>query len=172
MDDGMLTDAMGRTVSFKNAIVVMTSNAGSGEDRKGGLGFLPQEASERFALALRQLFSPEFLGRIDCVACFTRLGLPELTEIARRQLEKLCARANVHGLRLSIAPGAAEEAARQALSSSGGAREIRHLLQTCVQTPLADALLSDTLTGNRVVAAREGKLVVTVTGDDRTETGK
>ena len=172
MDDGMLTDAMGRTVSFKNAIVVMTSNAGSGEDRKGGLGFLPQEASERFALALRQLFSPEFLGRIDCVACFTRLGLPELTEIARRQLEKLCARANVHGLRLSIAPGAAEEAARQALSASGGAREIRHLLQTCVQTPLADALLSDTLTGNRVVAAREGKLVVTVTGDDRTETGK
>lgn len=172
MDDGMLTDAMGRTVSFKNAIVVMTSNAGSGEDRKGGLGFLPQEASERFALALRQLFSPEFLGRIDCVACFTRLGLPELTEIARRQLEKLCARANVHGLRLSIAPGAAEELARQALSSSGGAREIRHLLQTCVQTPLADALLSDTLTGNRVVAARGGKLVVTVTGDDRTETGK
>ena len=172
MDDGMLTDAMGRTVSFKNAIVVMTSNAGSGEDRKGGLGFLPQEASERFALALRQLFSPEFLGRIDCVACFTRLGLPELTEIARRQLEKLCARANVHGLRLSIAPGAAEELARQALSSSGGAREIRHLLQTCVQTPLADALLSDTLTGNRVVAAREGKLVVTVTGDDRTEAGK
>ena len=78
----------------------------------------------------------------------------------------------MHGLRLSIAPGAAEEAARQALSSSGGAREIRHLLQTCVQTPLADALLSDTLTGNRVVAVREGKLVVTVTGDDRTETGK
>ena len=172
MDDGMLTDAMGRTVSFKNAIVVMTSNAGSGEDRKGGLGFLPQEASERFLLALRQLFSPEFLGRIDCVACFTRLGLPELTEIARRQLEKLCARAGSHGLALSVEPGAAEELARQALSSSGGAREIRHLLQTCVQTPLADALLSDTLTGNRVVAVREGKLVVTVTGDDRTETGK
>ena len=144
MDDDMLTDAMGRTVSFKNAIVVMTSNAGSGEDRKGGLGFLPQEASERFALALRQLFSPEFLGRIDCVACFTRLGLPELTEIARRQLEKLCARAGSHGLALSVEPGAAEELARQALLSTGGAREIRHLLQTCVQTPLADALLSDT----------------------------
>ena len=69
-------------------------------------------------------------------------------------------------------PEQAEELARQALSSSGGAREIRHLLQTCVQTPLADALLSDTLTGNRVVAAREGKLVVTVTEDDRTETGE
>ena len=114
MDDGMLTDAMGRTVSFKNAIVVMTSNAGSSEDRKGGLGFLAQEASERFALALRQLFSPEFLGRIDCVACFTRLGLPELTEIARRQLEKLCARAGSHGLALSVEPGAAEELARRA----------------------------------------------------------
>ena len=52
MDDGMLTDSMGRTVSFKNAIVVMTSNAGSGEDRKGGLGFLPQSATERFTLCL------------------------------------------------------------------------------------------------------------------------
>ena len=172
MDDGILTDAMGRTVSFKNAIVVMTSNAGSGEDRKGGLGFLPQEASERFTLALRQLFSPEFLGRIDCVACFTQLGLPELTEIARRQLEKLCARANAHGLRLSIAPGAAEELARQALSSSGGARGIRHLLQTLVQTPLADALLLGAATQNQTVAVREGKLVVMVTGGDRTETEK
>ena len=90
----------------------------------------------------------------------------------RRQLEKLCARAGSHGLALSVEPGAAEELARQALSSSGGAREIRHLLQTCVQTPLADALLSGAAAGNRVVAAREGKLVVTVTGDDRTETGK
>ena len=98
-------------------------------------------------------------------------GLPELTEIARRQLEKLCARAGSHGLALSVEPGAAEELARQALSSSGGAREIRHLLQTCVQTPLADALLSDTLTGNRVVAVREGKLVVT-TRFPVSETGK
>lgn len=70
----MLTDSMGRTVSFKNAIVVMTSNAGSGEDQKGGLGFLPQGEKARFTLALRQLFSPEFLGRIDCVACFEKLG--------------------------------------------------------------------------------------------------
>ena len=58
MDDGMLTDAMGRTVSFKNAIVVMTSNAGSGEDRKGGLGFLPQEASERFAACTAAAVQP------------------------------------------------------------------------------------------------------------------
>lgn len=78
MDDGVLTDSMGRTVSFKNAIVVMTSNAGSGEDQKGGLGFLPQGEKARFTLALRQLFSPEFLGRIDCVACFEKLGLRSL----------------------------------------------------------------------------------------------
>ena len=58
MDDGMLTDAMGRTVSFKNAIVVMTSNAGSSEDRKGGLGFLPQEASERFAACAAAAVQP------------------------------------------------------------------------------------------------------------------
>ena len=100
MDDGVLTDSMGRTVSFKNAIVVMTSNAGSGEDQKGGLGFLPQGETARFTLALRQLFSPEFLGRIDCVACFEKLGPAELTQIAKRQLEALSKRAKSRGLTL------------------------------------------------------------------------
>ena len=170
MDDGVLTDSMGRTVSFKNAIVVMTSNAGSGEDRKGGLGFLPQSATERFTLALRQLFSPEFLGRIDCIACFERLGLPELTEIARRQLAALSERAKRHGLALRTEPGAAQEIARQALERPGGARNIRHLLQTLVQTPLSDALLSGTPPKALRILAREGKIVVSVTDGDRLET--
>ena len=172
MDDGMLTDSMGRTVSFKNAIVVMTSNAGSGEDQKGGLGFLPQGETARFTLALRQLFSPEFLGRIDCVACFEKLELPELTEIARRQLEAICGRAKSRGLTLEVASGAAEEIARQAMEKPGGARNIRHLLQTLVQTPLSDALLSGTPPKALQILAREGKIVVSVTDGDRAETGE
>ena len=171
MDDGMLTDSMGRTVSFKNAIVVMTSNAGSGEDQKGGLGFLPQGETARFTLALRQLFSPEFLGRIDCVACFEKLGPAELTQIAKRQLEALSKRAKSRGLTLEVASGAAEEIARQAMEKPGGARNIRHLLQTLVQTPLSDALLSGTPPKALQILAREGKIVVSVTDGDRAETG-
>ena len=157
---------------LKNAIVVMTSNAGSGEDQKGGLGFLPQGETARFTLALRQLFSPEFLGRIDCVACFEKLELPELTEIARRQLEAICGRAKSRGLTLEVASGAAEEIARQAMEKPGGARNIRHLLQTLVQTPLSDALLSGTPPKALQILAREGKIVVSVTDGDRAETGE
>ena len=170
MDDGVLTDSMGRTVSFKNAIVVMTSNAGSGEDQKGGLGFLPQGETARFTPALRQLFSPEFLGRIDCVACFEKLGPAELTQIAKRQLEAICGRAKSRGITLEVASGAAEEIARQALENPGGARNIRHLLQTLVQTPLSDALLSGTPPKALRILAREGKIVVSVTDGDRSET--
>ena len=131
---------------------------------------MPQGEKARFTLALRQLFSPEFLGRIDCVACFERLELPELTEIAKRQLEAICGRAKSRGLTLEVASGAAEEIARQALENPGGARNIRHLLQTLVQTPLSDALLSGEPPRALQILAREGEIVVSVTDGDRSET--
>ena len=160
MDDGMLTDAMGRTVSFKNAIIVMTSNAGSAEDQKGGLGFLPQGQSERFTLALRQIFSPEFLGRIDCIACFEKLGQNELAQIAQRQLEQLRLRAEKRGVRLCVQAGAAEEFARLALKTPGGARNIRHLLQRLVQTPLSDLLLGEEQQTACTLTVLDGQITV------------
>ena len=172
MDDGILTDAMGRTVSFKNAILVMTSNAGSGEDQKSGLGFLPQGEKDRFTLALRQVFSPEFLGRIDCVAFFDRLGLEELTEIAERQLKNLAERAKTRAIELSAAPGAAQTLAAKALASPGGARNIRHLLQTLVQSPLADALLAESAGGRWAVLARGGEIYVERVRDAQPEIQK
>ena len=160
MDDGILTDSMGRTVSFRNALIVMTSNAGSSEDVKGGLGFAAQSERNLMDGVLRRIFSPEFLGRIDCVACFEKLALPELTEIARRQLEVLCRRAAEHGAALTVKPGAAELLAQQALREASGARSIRHQLQNCVQTPLSELLLRETTAGQWYVAARGTQIAV------------
>lgn len=146
----------------------MTSNAGSGEDQKGGLGFFAAGRKGAFYPRAAAAVQPGVLGRIDCVACFEKLGPAELTQIAKRQLEALSKRAKSRGLTLEIAPGAAEEIARQAMEKPGGARNIRHLLQTLVQTPLSDALLSGTPPKALRFWQREGKIVVSVTdGDDR-----
>ena len=143
MDDGILTDSMGRTVSFKNALIVMTSNAGSSLDQKSSLGFVGQSERGRLDAALRQVFSPEFLGRIDCIACFGRLTLDDLTQIAQNQLDKLCMRAKKRGIALSVQRDAAVWLAEQALRDPSGARCIRHKIQSLVQTPLAELLLSE-----------------------------
>ena len=165
MDDGILTDAMGRTVSFRDALIVMTSNAGSLETGREGLGFLPQTDEGRFDAALRQIFSPEFLGRVDCVACFSRLGLSELTQIARRQLQALCERAQESGITLHAQPEAAQALAAQALKSPGGARSIRHALQTLVQTPLSELLLENNTAGSWSVCVRNGAVCVARTAE-------
>ena len=135
MDDGMLTDAMGRTVSFKNAIVVMTSNAGSSEDRKGGSAFCRRRHRNGLLLRCGSCSAPSFSEESTASPVYAAgsAGADGDCPPAAGKALRAGKRAR---LAPSIAPGAAEEAARQALSSSGGAREIRHLLQTCVQTPL------------------------------------
>ena len=160
MDDGILTDALGRTVSFRNAMIVMTSNAGSSEELRSGLGFRPQTDDRRFDGALRRIFSPEFLGRVDCVACFDRLSLAELTQIAQKQLQSLCGRAKAQGICLTAQPEAAENLARQALGDASGARSIRHRLQEQVETPLAEILLGGNTEGDWAVTAHGEELTV------------
>ena len=145
-------------MSFKNAIVVMTSNAGSGADVKNGLGFVTQTGHERVGLALRQVFSPEFLGRLDAVACFSRLGLPELTQIARSELDRLVTRAAGLGASLTVSPDAAETVAEKALLDPAGARAIRHLLQEQAVSPLSEFVLSHDAPGKLRLFVREGEL--------------
>ena len=144
MEDGRLTDSLGRTVSFKNTIIVMTSNLGGG--RQESLGFLPggSQAQE----SLRQHFSPEFLGRIDKVAVFRPLDRETLEKIAAMQLEQLRQRAEKNGIRLRFAPEVAPALA--AGGSQAGARQIRRTLQNLVESPLTQFLLLNP-PGKRVV---------------------
>ncbi len=139
MEEGVLTDSTGRRVSFRNAVVVMTCNAGA-QIRSDGLGFKPEGRQEQCTQALRQHFTPEFLGRIDKTVCFNSLQKPELAQIARQQLQRLAARSQAAGLQLQLPEGLAEMLA-DACSREGGARQIRRLIQDRVESPLAAFLL-------------------------------
>lgn len=157
MEDGVLTDSNGRHVDFRNTLLVMTSNlCGAG----GSLGFGERgEAGE--LRALREHFSPEFLGRIDCIAEFRPLGLAELTQIAQQQLDALRKRAERAKLPLRIAPEVAQALARRALGKGSGARALRRLIQSELEAPLAARLLAHSPTASVVtIAADENSFLI------------
>ena len=150
MEEGCLTDSTGKRVSFKNTIVVMTSNLG-GEKRGDGLGFSPTGREQEQLAVLRQHFTPEFLGRIDHIIRFENLTDPVLERIAEKYLEQLRLRAAQTGLTLHYGKGLAACLSRQC-KGKAGARGLRQLVQTKVEGPLADYLLR--------CARRPGKLWV------------
>ena len=139
MEEGVLTDSTGRTVSFKNAIVVMTSNIG-GQLRSDGLGFQPTGRDAQTKEALRERFSPEFLGRLDAQIHFAKLESADMTAIAQKYLDQLQKRAQAHGIQLLIPAELAQRLGSRA-SGQGGARQLRHLVQQKVEGPLASYLL-------------------------------
>ncbi len=139
MEEGVLTDSTGRRVSFKNAIVVMTANTGA-QVRGDGLGFQPSGREEQAKQALRQRFSPEFLGRLDRIVTFAPLQQQAMEQIVNKYLQQLCQRAAANGMQLLLP----EELACQLGSNKekqGGARYLRHLVQEKVEGPLAVFLL-------------------------------
>ena len=142
MEDGILTDSNGRCVDFKNTLLVMTSNLGSCYAGRAALGFGAQ-AEDMTLRALQEHFPPEFLGRIDCVATFRPLGEAELTKIAAKQLDALRQRAEARKLHLSYAPELPAFLAKRCLGKRSGARELRRLLQSELEAPLAQILLSE-----------------------------
>ncbi|MBC7256269.1 MAG: AAA family ATPase, partial [Chloroflexi bacterium] len=139
LDEGRLTDGKGRTVNFKNTVVIMTSNIGSQWINEPGLS--REEMRERVMEALRQRFRPEFLNRVDEIILFhalTREHLGQIVDIQVRRLEKLL---EGRQIRLRVT-----EAARQALADEGfdpvyGARPLKRTIQRRIQDPLAMALL-------------------------------
>jgi len=141
MEDGVLTDANGRQVDFRNTMLVMTTNLGFAAGR-GGLGF-GRTADDAVTRSLREHFPPEFIGRIDCIARFQPLDVPALTEIAEKELRALTERARKQQLAFSYAVNLPDALARRAVRQHSGARALRSLLQSELEAPLAAALLSE-----------------------------
>ncbi len=158
MEDGVLTDSGGRTVDFRNTLLVMTSNLGSHRAGCGALGFDAQ-AQDATMQALREQFPPEFLGRIDCIAPFSPLGETELVHIAKLQLQALRQRAAKQNLELNLTDALANTLGKRALHSKSGAREVRRLIQSELEAPLADKLLADT-PSHRITATIENNTIV------------
>ena len=139
MEEGVLTDSSGRRVSFKNAIVVMTSNVG-GSNRSDGLGFCAEGRQGQFAQALREQFTPEFLGRLDGTVFFEALGPGAMEAIAQKYLHQLQQRSSGAGIQLAVMPGVAQSLAGRC-AGRDGARQLRRLVQTEVEDALAGFLL-------------------------------
>ncbi len=139
LDDGRLTDGHGRTVDFKNTVVVMTSNIGSKwiSDSK----LTPEELRSRVLEALQQQFRPEFLNRIDDLIIFDRLGLKEIKQIVMLELDVLSSRLADKEIALSMTELAKEELATRGYDEVYGARPLRRTIQRDILNPLAIEML-------------------------------
>ena len=139
LDDGRLTDGHGRTVDFKNTVVVMTSNIGSQwiSDSK----LTPEELRSRVLEALQQQFRPEFLNRIDDLIIFDRLGLKEIKQIVTLELDVLSSRLADKEIALCMTELAKEELATRGYDEVYGARPLRRTIQRDILNPLAIEVL-------------------------------
>lgn len=158
LEDGVLRDAEGRRVDFRNTLIVMTSNVGSREQSGGALGFVPQDRETRVRESLREYFSPEFLGRIDAISVFQRLGIPQLREIAEKLLGETARRAAAQGITLKIS-GDVSQALAGHCAAESGARDLRHRIQREIEDPLASRML-EARTASYCIAVSDGQIKV------------
>ena len=139
LDDGRLTDGHGRTVDFKNAVVIMTSNIGSQWISAGDLDV--DEMRNRVTEAMQQHFRPEFLNRIDDLIIFNRLGIKEIKRIVTLELDQLSARLAEKNITLNLTEIAKEEIANRGYDEVYGARPLRRTIQRDILNLLAVEIL-------------------------------
>jgi ATP-dependent Clp protease ATP-binding subunit ClpB len=158
LDDGRITDAQGRTVDFKNTIIIMTSNIGSRHLLEGVTGdVIPESVRESVFADLRQAFRPEFLNRIDETILFKPLTLEEITGIVDLLVSDLNKRLADRRVTVALDPKAREWAAEKGYDPVFGARPLKRFLQRQVETRLARAIVSDGIPeGSQVVFSVKG----------------
>jgi len=151
LDDGRLTDGQGRTVDFRNTIIIMTSNLGTSSEAKGRFGFVTSRAQddgqreqrqEQVEKALREAFRPEFLNRIDEIIVFEPLTEKELTFIVDLMLEEVRKRLSDRKVEFEVTDGAKAELVKQGYDRVYGARPLRRTVQRKIENPLAKRILA------------------------------
>ena len=144
LDDGRITDSQGRTVDFKNTILILTSNLGSGAILEGmdAQGVISEEARNRVQAMLRQQFRPEFLNRLDEVVFYKPLTRAEIAQIVDLQIEDLQKRLADKQLRVELTPAAKEFIADSGYDPVYGARPLKRFLQSKVETLIAKRIVA------------------------------
>jgi len=161
MDDGRLTDGHGRTVDFRNTVIIMTSNLGTGDIARQPFGFRPegcaavaeeQRLRDSVNAALKRTFRPEFLNRIDDTVIFHPLGKDQIIEVAGLMIKDLQGRVADRGITFELTAGAGEWLAKEGFDPEYGARPLRRAVQRYLENPLSKGLLSgDFQEGDHVV---------------------
>jgi len=174
MDDGRLTDGQGRTVDFKNTVVIMTSNAGSADLKRAmRIGFTPikyaddrdeqHEAMRSKAMdGLKRMFRPEFINRIDQIVVFHSLGKDELYRIVDLLLAQVRSRLAEQKIELVVSDEVRDLLLREGYDEEYGARPLRRAIQTHVDDALADAVLAGTIMPGQAarLVVQDGKIAI------------
>jgi ATP-dependent Clp protease ATP-binding subunit ClpC len=168
LEDGRLTDAQGRTVDFKNTVLIMTSNLGTADLRKARVGFSKsseavtyEHMKSRVNEALKNHFRPEFLNRIDEVIVFHELSLDEVIEIVDLLIRRVREQLENQGIGLELTKAAKEYVANKGYEPTLGARPLRRAIQQYIEDPLSEKLLwKEFRVGETVIVDLEGDELV------------
>jgi ATP-dependent Clp protease ATP-binding subunit ClpB len=167
LDDGRLTDSQGRTVDFKNTLIIMTSNIGSPHlvEDASETGEISERARQQVMNELRAHFRPEFLNRVDDIVLFKPLTLPEIERIVDLQLKLLRDRLAERHIELELSESAREYVAREGYDPVFGARPLKRFLQRHIETPLSRKLISGEIGDHTriTVNVKAGQLVFETT---------
>ncbi|MFC0238514.1 ATP-dependent Clp protease ATP-binding subunit [Fictibacillus phosphorivorans] len=162
MEDGRLTDSQGRTVSFKDTVIIMTSNAGSAVKQTKKLGFNTEEVEKETQIldSLGGYFKPEFLNRFDSIVQFQSLKEEHLVKIVDLMLQDLSVQLQEQNISISVTFAAKQKLAKLGYHPAFGARPLRRIIQEHIEDKIADVLLDDESVEKLTVNVSEGQIVV------------
>jgi ATP-dependent Clp protease ATP-binding subunit ClpC len=175
LDEGHLTDSFGRRVSFKNAILIMTSNLGTRDISKGGnLGFQKltehsayEQMEEKIREELKRAFNPEFLNRVDEIVIFRPLGKKEIIQIIDIMLDEVLKRIADRHITVTVTQGAKQFLVEKGYDPIFGARHLKRTIQRFVEDPLAEEILQGRFgPGNEVRISKKGDSLVFSEGQE------
>ena len=159
LDEGHLTDGQGRKVSFKNCIIIMTSNIGSHYILKSGT--IDEKVKEEVNKELHKVFKPEFLNRIDAIVFFNSLGEQQVINIAKINLKKLISRLKERHIALTIGDNVAQYIGEKGYVKEFGARPLQRAIQEYITVPLSQFLLKDPEVKEVKVDVKDNKIQLT-----------
>lgn len=158
LEDGRLTDSQGRTVDFKNTVIIMTSNVGARliVDKQQSLGFTQNSTEnanikETVIAELKKVFRPEFLNRVDDIIVFSKLSKDEIKEIAKKMLSNLSKRLSDIGVNISFTDKVVEKIADEGFDDTYGARPLRRAIVSNIEDKLSEKLLDNTFSESDTV---------------------
>jgi ATP-dependent Clp protease ATP-binding subunit ClpC len=168
LEEGRLTDAQGRSVDFRNTVLIMTSNLGTADIRKANVGFAKQDEAVSYAKmkekvneALKQHFRPEFLNRIDDTIVFHELSKPEITQIVDLLIKRVQNQLVAQGIGLELTPEAKFLLADKGYDPTLGARPLRRAIQRLIEDPMSERILfKEFHAGETVIVDAEGGEIV------------
>ena len=172
LEDGRLTDSQGRTVDFKNTVIIMTSNVGARliTDKQKSLGFVQKNSEEKqedikqLVLGeLKKVFRPEFLNRVDDIIVFNKLTQDEIKQIAGKMLDTLSKRLEAMNIHITFTDAAITAIADKGFDDSYGARPLRRAIQSEIEDTLSEYMLDGKITENSAVTCdyTDGKFIFT-----------